>query len=116
MELTRCPNCGVNLYEPEEDFDAKGKKFHPVRKSLGERLDGFFHRVTKKPYKADELFGAAIRQAELFDDLVRKAGDREAAERLVEFERRQSPQGNRIRWIQSAIERWDRDNRVKGGQ
>ncbi len=116
MELTRCPNCGVNLYEPEEDSEAKTEKSRRARKSLGERLEGFFQRVTKKPTRADELFEAALRQAELFDDLIRKAGDREAAERLVEFERRRSPQGNRIRWIQNAIQRWDRDNRVEGGK
>ncbi len=111
IELTRCPNCGVNLYEPEDEaIDGKGRPSRAASKSLGKRLDGWFHRLTKKPYAVDELFGAALNQAELFNELLRKVGnDRSAAERLVEFERGQFPQGNRTVWIQNAIHRWKED-------
>ncbi len=111
IELTRCPNCGVNLYEPEdEEMEKKSRPSQSSHPSLGERLDGLFHRLTRKPYAVDELFGVALNQAELFDELLRKVGgDRAAAERLVEFERSQLPQGNRTVWIQHAIHRWETD-------
>jgi hypothetical protein len=110
-ELTRCPHCGVNVYEPEEDADRP----EPSRPGIGARLDGFLRRLTKKPYPADELFGAAINQAEMFNTLLaRVGGDRAAAERLVEFEQQQNPQGNRLAWLERAIQRWERDNRAPG--
>jgi hypothetical protein len=74
-------------------------------------VDKIFHQITKKPYPADELFGAAINQAELFNNLLRKVGgDRAAAERLIDFERGQLPKGNRMIWLEKAIRRWERDN------
>ncbi len=84
---------------------------------MGERLDGFIRRFTRKPYALDELFGASINQAEFMNDLIVKVGgDRALADRLVEFERQQLPHGNRITWIRNAIARWDRDNRTSGSQ
>jgi len=114
--LSRCPNCGVNLYEPEEEADPNEmQKFRLPKKSLGERLDEWVRRLTKKPYTVDELFGAALNEAELFTDLIDKVrGDRAAAERLVEYEQQQLPRGNRLKWIQNAIQRWERDNKVSG--
>ena len=111
IELTRCPNCGVNLYEPEdEENEADIRKHQIPKKSLGKRLDGLFHRLTRKPFAVDELFGAALNQAELFNDLLGKVGgDWAAAERLVEFERGRFPQGNRTVWIQNALRRWEKD-------
>lgn len=119
-ELTRCPSCGVNLYEPEDEQDGAARSATSTDSSrhgglLG-ALDGLFHLLTNKPYAADELFGAAINQAELFDDLLRKAGgDRAAAERMVDFERQQLPGGNRLVWLENAIQRWERDNRTAHG-
>jgi len=114
-ELTRCPRCGVNLYEPEDENAARAAP--PRKVGVLERLERFFRRFTQKPYPADELFGAAINQAERFNELVRKAGgDRAAAERLVDFERRQSPQGTRLTWIENAIWRWEQDNRASGAE
>ena len=112
IELTRCPNCGIALYEPEDGFEPSGPKLPHDRKGLPARLEDLARRVLKRPYPADQLFGAAINQAALFEDLlVKVGGDRAAAERLVDFERRQSPQGTRLAWIRNAIQRWDRDNR-----
>ena len=117
-ELTRCPNCGVNLYEPEEEDNGEEPKKHRSHQGgLGARLEGFVRRLTKKPTPVDELFGAAINQAEAFNDLLgRVGGDRPTAERLVDFERQQFPKGNRMRWIESAIHRWEKDNRVRGNK
>jgi hypothetical protein len=115
-ELTRCPKCGVNVYEPEDgESESEARPTAPRQPGIFSRLDDFFHRLTNKPYPADELFGAAIHQAELFNNLQRKAGgDRAAVERLIAFERRQSPKGNRLTWLKSAIRRWERDNQRKG--
>lgn len=116
-ELTRCPECGVNLYEPEDEIDPQRSSSGSPSGSQGirARLDGFFHRLTNKPYAADELFGTAINQAELFNNLLRKVGgDRSAAERLIAFEQQQTPRGNRITWLKNAIRRWEQDNRGPG--
>ena len=116
-ELTRCPNCGVSLYEPEEDFSQKSFVGKPGKKGLWERLDEFVHRLTKRPYAVDELFGTAINQAELFDSLLlRVGGDRPTVERLIEYERRKLPRANRLVWIQNAIQHWEQDNKVSGGK
>jgi hypothetical protein len=109
-ELTRCPNCGVNIYEPEADQELSRA---PTRRENW--FSALIRRLTKKPHPADELFGAAIDQAGLFNNLLAKVGgDRAAAERLVEFERQKNPQGNRIVWLNQAIQRWERDNRANG--
>jgi hypothetical protein len=114
-ELTRCPKCGVNLYEPENDPGLVERRPTSSQKGLGERLDGLFRRVFKKPYAVDELFGAPMNQAELFDDLLKKVGgDRATVERLIDYERQQLPQGNRIVWLKSAIQHWEGDNRIRG--
>ena len=78
-------------------------------------MEGFIRRLTRKPYPVDELFGTAINQAELFDNLlVKVGGDHTSVERLIAFERQLSPQGNRILWLKSAIQRWEQDNRAPG--
>jgi hypothetical protein len=117
-ELTRCPKCGVNLYEPENDAEPADRRPSSSTsrpgKSIGERVDGFFRQLFHKPYRVDELFGTSINQAELFDDLLKKVGgDRAAVERLIDYERQQLPQGNRIVWLKNAIQHWERDNRSK---
>jgi hypothetical protein len=116
-ELTRCPNCGVNLYEPYDDPDSPDAKLsgsqnaHPSK--LGARLEGLVRHLTKKPYPVDQLFGATLNQAGLFDNLLAKvSGDRAAVERLVAFEQQLAPQGNRILWLERAIQRWEQDNQA----
>lgn len=108
-ELTRCPNCGVNLYEPEDDSP---QGYMPVNKTVFEKFSEWIRMLFKKPYPVDELFGAAINQAELFNNLLLKVGgDRSTAERLIEFEKQKSPNKNRMIWLQNAIQRWEQDNR-----
>lgn len=118
LELTRCPNCGVNLYEPDDDGDEQVVTSPAARPDNGllARVRDWFHRITGKPYAADELFGASLNQASLFNDLLLKTGgDRAAAERLVAFERQQQPGANRTIWLQNALQRWARDNREHTG-
>ncbi len=47
----------------------------------------------------------------LYQDLLRKVRfNGSAADRLIEYERQHDPQASRLKLIQSAIERWERDN------
>ena len=108
-ELTRCPNCGVNLYEPDDD---SAQKPTPTQKGIFERFSEWMRRLFKKPCPVNELFGAAINQAELFNDLLLKVGgDHSTVERLIAFEKQKLPCGNRIIWLKNAIDLWERDNR-----
>jgi hypothetical protein len=48
----------------------------------------------------------------LYQDLLRRVRfNGSAADRLIDYERKQDPQAPRYKLIQSAIERWERDNR-----
>jgi len=48
----------------------------------------------------------------LYQDLLRKVRfNGSIADRLIEYERNQEPQASRLKLIQNAIERWERDNR-----
>lgn len=108
-ELTRCPSCGINLYEPEDETESPS----PREGMLSKLRDGF-HRAFNKPYAANEIFGDALDASILYNDLLGKVGgDRAAAERLIEFERARTPKSTRREWIQNAIERWGRDNRQR---
>jgi len=54
----------------------------------------------------------ALREASLFDDLLRKVGgDRTVVERLIEYERQQRPNATRLACLQNAIDRWEQENR-----
>jgi hypothetical protein len=51
----------------------------------------------------------------LYNDLLQKVGgDREAVERLIEFEQGRKPKSTRRGWIKSASQRWERDNSHTG--
>jgi hypothetical protein len=100
-ELTRCPNCGVSVFEPEDDPDQseRGKSrpaIGPLRR-IGNSLEGLIRRLTKKPYAVEELFGTPINPAELYGNLLTKVGgDVQVVERLIEFERRKDQRGTRL--------------------
>ncbi len=75
---------------------------------LGSWLNGKFTRDTgwKKKWQ--------VRGWEdfLYQDLLRKVRfNGSAADRLIEYERQQDPRADRLKLIQNAIERWERDNR-----
>ena len=46
-ELTRCPNCGVNLYEPEDETESIKEKA-PLGGGLLEKLKDAFYKLFKK--------------------------------------------------------------------
>lgn len=108
MSLSRCPNCGVNLYEPEEDryVDA------PFPASPWEKIKRFVRQFFGEPHPADELFAGALREKALYDDLLRKVGgDWAVVERLIAYEKEQNPEATRMTCLQNAILRWERENR-----
>ena len=113
-ELTRCPECGVNIYEPDEEKDDEFADRSKQGNGLVSRIRNIFRRVFGKPYSAEDIFGDALNQAMLYDDLLQKVGgDHLVIERLVDFEKQQKPNGTRMVWLQNAIRRWERDNRIE---
>jgi hypothetical protein len=113
--LSRCPECGVNLYEPEVDGGIARRPENSPHPGLFARLMDALRRLSGKPYFAEEVFGDSLDQAVLFNDLLgRVGGDRSVVERLIDFERQQAPQASRSSLLHNAIQRWERDNRVEG--
>ena len=107
ISLTRCPNCGVNLYEPEEDRYAEP----PFRTGIWEKFKRSLRRLFGEPHPAEALFEGALREKALYDDLLHKVGgDRSVVERLIEYERQQKPNASRLTCLQYAIRRWEREN------
>jgi hypothetical protein len=112
-QLSRCPNCGVNLYEPELDseFDYRYEE-HSSKSGWMHKVKDLFHRVMHKPFSAEEVFGDALDQAVYYDDLLQRVGgDHTIVERLIEFEKGLYPNSTRIQWLKNAIVRWEKDNR-----
>lgn len=105
----KCPNCGVYLIDPGES-DEERPKYKP-KSGLSLKLETFFRKLRREKHPAEELFTGALREASLFDDLLRKAGgDRSVVERLIEYERRLRPDATRLACLQHAISRWEREN------
>jgi hypothetical protein len=116
IELTRCPNCGVNIYEPEDEFEEDDPILYPtvLPQQIGfwDQCKAFIRRLFGKEDLTQELFSTSVEQVELYDELLRKVGgDEQVAERLIAFEGKRHPQASRSESIQLAIERWERDNR-----
>ena len=68
-ELTRCPNCGVNLYEPEDETESIKEKA-PQGGGLLDKLKDAFYKLFKKPYSAEDVFGDALDASILYNDLL----------------------------------------------
>jgi len=109
--LLKCPNCGVYLVDPVDTEPADRPKFRPKSKfSLA--VESILRKIRGESHPAEELFSGAMREAILFDDLLRKVGgDRLAVERLIDYERKQKPNARRLICLQNAITRWENENR-----
>lgn len=73
---------------------------------------GEYWRRQQRDVVIRQLFPDLPDEDALFEDLLAKTGhDPDRAERLIEFERRYMPNATRRTLIESAISRWERDNR-----
>lgn len=62
----------------------------------------------------NDLFAPVVESQKRYLELVMKVGhDRDAAERLIEHERRYTPKATRNILVENAIKRWERDNQVQ---
>ncbi len=114
-DLLKCPNCGAYLINPfpfiDEDGDPSPKAVRPKSK-FALWFEAVVRKIRGEPHYAEELFTGALREAALFDDLLRKVGgDRSVVERLLEYERGQRPGATRLTCLQNAIHRWEQENR-----
>jgi len=109
--LMKCPNCGVYLLDPVDTEPQERPAFRPKSKfSLA--VESLMRKLRREKHPAEELFTGAMREAILFDDLLRKVGgDRATVERLIDYERQQRPNAARLACLQSAIHRWEQENR-----
>ena len=108
--LMKCPNCGVYLIDPV-DTEEERPKFKPKSKFVL-KVESFLQKLRGEKHPAEELFTGALREATLFDDLLRKVGgDRSTVERLIEYERQKRPNATRLTCLQNAIDRWEQENR-----
>jgi len=107
--LSHCPNCGVNLYEPEtEEYDISRNR---PKSKFALQIESVMRKLRGEPHPAEELFTGALREAALFNDLLQKVGgDRSVVERLIEYERQEKPNATRLTCLQHAIRRWEREN------
>ncbi len=109
-DLVKCPHCGVYLVDPVDTEPEERSKFRP-RSKFSLAIESLVRKLRGEPHYAEELFTGALREAALFDDLLRKVGgDRSAVERLIEYEREQRPGATRLTCLQHAIARWEREN------
>jgi len=109
--LLKCPKCGVYLLDPVDTEPENRPTFRPKSK-LSLAIESIMRKIRGEPHYAEELFTGALREAALFDDLLRKVGgDRSVVERLIEHERQKRPGATRLTCLQNAISRWEHENR-----
>ena len=109
--LLKCSHCGVYLVDPVDTEPEKRPSLRP-RNKFSLAVEAVMRRLRGQPHVAEELFTGAMREAVLFDDLLRKVGgDRSVVERLIEHERGQKPNATRLTCLQNAIQRWEQENR-----
>ena len=112
-ELTRCPNCGVNIFEPEDSNETEHSTLEASSSSgagLISSITNLLHNLFSGP-QSDKSNEETGEQNALYEDLlIRVDGEHDIAERLIAFERRRSPHGDMTVWIEDAIRRLQRDN------
>ncbi len=110
-QLTRCPECGANIFEPEDDKYADYES-EPQDGLLSKIIDSL-RRLFGRSDSAETLFRDAADYVNLYEELLSKVGaDHSVANRLIDFEQRKMPNGTRADWIKNAIQRWELDNRI----
>ena len=108
--LVKCPNCGVYLVDPV-DTEPEARHSSRPKSKFSLAVESVLRKLRGEPHPAEELFTGALREATLFDDLLRRVGgDRSVVERLIEYERGQNPIATRLTCLQNAIRRWEQEN------
>lgn len=110
--LVKCPNCGVYLLSPYTVDDENEQSSHRPKSRFALWVESLMRKLRREPQVAEDLFSGALREATLFDDLLRKVGgDRSVVERLIAYERQQRPNATRLTCLEHAILRWEQENR-----
>ena len=110
--LLKCPNCGAYLINPFPHIDLNEEPVPRPQSKFALWFESVARKLRREPHIAEELFSGAMREAVLYDDLLRKVGgDRSVVERLIEYERQQRPDATRLTCLQNAIRRWEQENR-----
>jgi hypothetical protein len=111
-DLLKCPNCGAYLINPFPHIDLnEGPPSRPKNK-FALWVESVVRKLRREPHIAEELFTGAMKEAVVFDDLLRKVGgDRSVVERLIQYERQQKLNATRLSCLQNAIRRWEQENR-----
>jgi hypothetical protein len=111
-DLLKCPHCGAYLINPFPHIDLNPPRPPRPKNKFALWVDSVMRKLRREPNIAEELFTGALKEAALFDDLLRKVGgDRSVVERLIEYERQQRPNATRWTCLQNAIHRWQQENR-----
>ncbi len=106
-----CPNCGRNLYEPEDELEEEKKDIIPPPSPIA-KLKLLWKKITGQNYTAEELFGVSLDNAFLYDQLLQLVhGDHKIANRLIDFEQKIKPKNSRKQHIQNAIDRINKDKK-----
>ena len=112
-DLVKCPNCGVYLLDPIDPEPEERPPFRP-KSQFALWAESVWRKLRGEPHVAEELFTGALREAALFDDLLKKVGgDRATVERLIGYEKQLSARATRLVCLQNAIQRWQRENELK---
>ena len=110
-DLLKCPHCGVYLVDPSPPIDLNESSPSRPKNRFTLWVESVMRKLRGKPHIAEELFSGALKEAALFDDLLKKVGgDRSVVERLIEYEKQTSPNATRLTCLQNAIHRWEREN------
>lgn len=110
LGLLKCPNCGVYLVDPV-DTESDVRPSRRPKSKLALKIESLLRKLRGEKHPAEDLFTGAMREAVLFDDLLRKVGgDRSVVERLIAYEKKQSPGATRLTCLQNAIRRWEQEN------
>ena len=98
-----------------EPNDTEEEEEHPSfrpKSKFALWVESVVRKLRGEPHVAEEFFSGALREAALFDDLLKKVGgDRSVVERLIAYEQAQSPDATRSVCLQNAIQRWEHENR-----
>ena len=69
--LLKCPNCGAYLINPFPQIDLNEDPPPRPKSKFALMIESLLRKIRGEPHIAEELFTGALREASLFDDLLR---------------------------------------------